>query len=226
MNKVSSNTKNNNSSRSILSIRSSVLGEASVSNQLSDELIAALQSDGAEYSVIERNFQQQAVPHVDGAWLQALMTAKEDRDAEQQQQVEYSDELIAEVMAADVLILALPMYNFTVPSMLKAWIDHIARAGVTFKYTDKGAEGLLKDKKVYFVTAMGGVHEAGVSDFLRPYMKMIMAFLGIEDVEFITADGLNMGEERRALGLTTARKELKLLLETGSHNHNELEEVA
>ena len=100
------------------------------------------------------------------------------------------------------------MYNFSVPSMLKAWVDHIARAGVTFKYTDSGAVGLLQDKRVYLVTAMGGIHEAGATDFLRPYMKQIMAFIGLSDVHFITADGLNMGPERREQGLARASKQI------------------
>jgi FMN-dependent NADH-azoreductase len=100
------------------------------------------------------------------------------------------------------------MYNFTVPSMLKAWIDHVARAGVTFAYTEQGPKGLLTGKKVYLVATMGGVHEAGVSDFIRPYMKLVMGFLGLADVEVITASGLNLGQEPKQAGLRSAREQI------------------
>ena len=93
-----------------------------------------------------------------------------------------------------------------IPSMLKAWVDHVARAGVTFQYTDTGPVGLLSGKKAYLVGALGGKHEAGGSDFMRPYMKLILNFVGITDIEFISADGLSMGDEPRAAGLAAARK--------------------
>lgn len=98
------------------------------------------------------------------------------------------------------------MYNFTIPSMLKAWVDHVARAGVTFQYTDTGPVGLLSGKKAYLVGALGGKHEAGGGDFMRPYMKLILNFVGITDIEFISADGLRMGDEPRAAGLAAARE--------------------
>jgi FMN-dependent NADH-azoreductase len=101
------------------------------------------------------------------------------------------------------------MYNFTIPSLLKAWVDHIARAGLTFKYTDTGPVGLLQGKKAYLVSALGGQHEAGVSDFMRPYMRVIMNFIGISDVEFISAEGLNMGDEPREAGLAAAREAIE-----------------
>jgi FMN-dependent NADH-azoreductase len=178
--------------RNVLRITTSLFEENSISSQLTDELLAGLRAQGEEFDVKERNFHQDPVPHLDAAWLKALMAPAADRSDEQQGKVDYSDTLIAEIMAADTIVIALPMYNFSVPSMLKAWIDHIARAGVTFKYTETGAVGLLQDKKVYLVAAMGGVHESGTTDFLRPYMKLIMSFIGLDDVEFISADGLNM----------------------------------
>jgi len=195
----------------VLRISSSISGENSVSALLTDELLQALESRGNTLSVSERNFSQTPIPHVDEQWLQALSTAEQERSPEQQVKVAFSDELIAEVMAADTLIIALPMYNFTVPSMLKAWIDHVARAGVTFAYTQQGPKGLLKDKKVYLVASMGGEHEAGVSDYIRPYMKLIMGFLGLTDVEIITASGLNLGPQQRAAGLDAARSEIQKL---------------
>lgn len=192
----------------VLRISSSILGDNSASALLSAELLQALTSQNDSLTVKERNFSATPIPHVDGQWLQAIGTAEQARSSEQKAMVAFSDELIAELVVADTLIIALPMYNFTVPYMLKAWIDHVARAGVTFAYTEQGPKGLLKDKKVYLVTTMGGKHEIGVSDFLRPYMKLIMGFIGLTDVEIITASGLNMGPEQREAGLGAGRAQI------------------
>ena len=193
--------------KNVLRITTSILGEGSISSKLMDELLAGL-GDREPLQVVERNFTDEPIPHLDASWLGAISTAEAERSAEQQEKAAFSDRLIDELRAADTLLIGLPMYNFSVPSMLKAWVDHIARAGVTFKYTDSGAVGLLQDKRVYLVTAMGGIHEAGATDFLRPYMKQIMAFIGLSDVHFITADGLNMGPERREQGLARASKQI------------------
>jgi FMN-dependent NADH-azoreductase len=131
--------------------------------------------------------------------------------AEQQEKASFSDSLISEIQVADILVIGLPMYNFTVPSMLKAWIDHIARAGVTFAYTEQGPKGLLKNKKVYLVSAMGGVHDTAATDFLRPYMKLIMGFIGLDDVEIINAGALGMGEGLRAESLAAAQIKIQTL---------------
>lgn len=203
----------------VLRITTSILGEGSVSSQLMEALLAQLDAIQPR-KVTERNFADQPIPHLDAQWLAALTTKEAERSTAQQEKAAYSDGLIDEVLAADILVIGLPMYNFSVPSMLKAWVDHIARAGVTFKYTDSGPVGLLWDKRVYLVSAMGGLHEAGATDFLRPYMKQIMAFIGLDDVHFITADGLNMGPESRERGLSKARSQMKELLS------NQAEEVA
>lgn len=191
----------------VLRLNTSILGANSVSSSLIQELLDGL-GQGRELQVTERDFGTDPVPHVDGDWLQALLTPEAERSAAQQRKVDYSDSLIAELQAADILVIGLPMYNFSVPSMLKAWNDHVARAGVTFRYTDSGPEGLLAGKKVYLVAAMGGVHEVGESDFLRPYMKQFLGLLGIDDITFITASGLNMGEQPRADGIAGAQREI------------------
>ena len=193
--------------KNVLHITTSIMGEGSVSSQLMDELLAEL---GAQetLNVTERDFAHQAIPHLDESWLAALSTAEADRSLEQQQKAAFSDQLIAELQAADTLVIGLPMYNFSLPSMLKAWVDHIARAGLTFKYTENGSVGLLEGKRVYLVVAMGGIHETSATDFLRPYMKHILAFVGLHDVEFITANGLNMGPESREKGLADARAQI------------------
>lgn len=213
--------------QNILRISSGLFEGSSISSLLMDELLLAMRSGDQHFQLRERNFNKDPVPHLDAAWLTALMTPAADRSDEQQSKVDYSDALIAELQAADTIIIGLPMYNFSVPSMLKAWIDHIARAGVTFKYTEHGAVGLLIGKKVVLVAAMGGVHEQGGTDFLRPYMKQVMSFVGLDDVEFVSADGLNMGPERREQGLAVAREQIeKLVADYSSHQQVVEEQVA
>jgi FMN-dependent NADH-azoreductase len=197
--------------KNLLRISTSLFEENSVSSALSTELISALSANGGGFNVIQRDFSKQAIPHLDGDWLTAISTPAGERSVEHQEKVAFSDSLISEIQAADVLVIGLPMYNFTVPSMLKAWVDHIARAGVTFEYTDQGPRGLLKNKKVYFVAAMGGVHDTAATDFLRPYMKLIMAFIGLDDVEMISAGGLNMGDKTRAEGLAAAQTKIQTI---------------
>jgi len=194
--------------KNLLQLSTSIMGENSVSRELASNLLAEL-AGSQEFNLIERNFADEPIPHLDSEWLTALTTPEADRSPDQRSKVTFSDKLIAELIAADILVIGLPMYNFSLPSMLKAWIDHIARAGVTFKYTSDGSVGLLEDKKVYLVVAMGGIHEASTTDFLRPYMKHVLAFVGLEDVEVITADGLNMGAERREQGLKNAKSQIR-----------------
>ncbi len=180
-----------------------------VSTELGDTLLAALQAMEPGLQVSLRDFAEQPLPHLDAAWLQALTTAKEKRTTAQQNMVNFSDQLIHEIQQADVLMIAAPMYNFTIPSMLKAWVDHIARAGTTFKYTEQGPVGLLGAKKVYVLATTGGIHEEGVSDFVRPYLRTALGLLGLTDIEFISAAGLNMGTEQRQKGLQQAQQDIK-----------------
>ena len=186
-----------------------------VSSQLSDELVAGLLKDDSEASVAVRDFSSDPVPYLDGAWLQALSTPAESRTEEQQRKVAWSDAAIAELQQADTLVIGAPMYNFSVPAMLKSWTDHVARAGVTFKYTDQGSVGLLQNKKVYVVVSTGGLHAEGVTDFMRPYLRTILGFLGLSDITVIVADGLNMGEEPRDKGLSQARQTIAGILAQG-----------
>ncbi len=212
--------------KNVLRITTSILGEGSVSSLLMDELLVKVSAQ-EQFTITERNFAHQAIPHLDGAWLQAISAAPDERDPKQTEKADFSDQLIAELQEADIILIALPMYNFSLPSMLKAWVDHIARAGVTFTYSETGPVGLLEGKQAYLVTAMGGLHEPGVTDFLRPYMKQIMSFVGISDVEFITADGLNMGPERKEQGLAQARAEIENLKnKIDEHSAGQMEEEA
>lgn len=190
----------------VLHIDSSIFGSQGVSSQLSARLLERLRADGA--TITSRSFAAQPVPHLDGAHLTALMTPVTDRSAEQQALADYSDTLIAEVQAADLLVIGVPMYNFTVPSMLKSWFDHIARAGVTFRYTANGPEGLLKNKRALVGFARGGLYRGTEADTQTPYFKAWLKFVGIEDVQFIYAEGLNMGEEACKAGFATAEQDL------------------
>ncbi|GAB5499753.1 MAG: FMN-dependent NADH-azoreductase [Pseudohongiellaceae bacterium] len=191
-----------------LRLTTSILGEHSVSTHLLDKLEAQLRAQGEDLTVTHRDFSVEPVPHFDSDWLGAVMTPESDRSEGQQRKADFSDRLISELRDADVLLIGLPMYNFTVPSMLKAWNDHVARAGNTFEYTAAGPQGLLADKPVFLVSTMGGIHQAGESDFLRPYMKQFLGLLGITDIRFITASGLNLGEEPRAKAIAAAEAEI------------------
>jgi FMN-dependent NADH-azoreductase len=182
-----------------------------VSSQLGDVVVTRLRDDDAKLELLVRDFSTDPVPYFDNAWLQALSTPPDERSEDQAEKVAYSDALIAEVQAADTIVIGVPMYNFMLPAALKSWTDHIARVGVTFRYTDTGPVGLLSDKKVYVVLSSGGQHAEGVTDFLRPYFRTFLGFLGMKDVEFIVADGLNMGEEPRKEGLHKAHKQIQNL---------------
>ncbi|MES3007965.1 MAG: NAD(P)H-dependent oxidoreductase [Pseudomonadota bacterium] len=205
----------------ILQLKSSIFDSATaqgVSSQLSAELIAELLAglaDGkraTDTEVTTRDFSTAPVPYLDAAWLQALSTPATDRTREQSEKVAYSDSLIAELQAADIVVIGVPMYNFAVPAMLKSWTDHVARTGVTFKYTEKGPVGLLTGKKVYLVVATGGKHAEGVTDFIRPYLRTFLGFIGLTDIDIIVADGLNMGEAPRTEGLQQARTQIQQTL--------------
>ncbi len=149
-----------------------------------------------------------AMPHLDGEALGALMLPAAERTARQREFVAFADALIAEIETADTIVLAVPMYNFSIPSTLKAWIDHIARAGRTFRYIAAGSEGLLKGKKVFVVTVRGGIYSegpAGAFDFQEPYLRAVLGFIGLDDVTFLHLEGLKISPEAAASGLARAR---------------------
>jgi len=126
--------------------------------------------------------------------------------------IEHSDALIDELRRADAIVLGLPMYNFGLPSTLKAYFDHVARAGVTFRYTEKGAVGLLTGKKVYVFSARGGLYAGTSRDTQTPYVRDILAFLGMDDIEFIYAEGLAISEASKQQGIARAHAEINQLL--------------
>ena len=164
--------------------------QGSTSRTLTGELIAALESDRSSIHVRRRDLAD-GLPFVDDAWIAANFTADEDRNSGQRDALAYSDQLVSELQEADVIVLGVPIYNFSIPAALKAWIDMIARARLTFHYTENGPKGLLQDKKAYVVISSGGVAVGSDYDFASPYLRHALAFVGITDIEFIAAEQLN-----------------------------------
>jgi FMN-dependent NADH-azoreductase len=192
----------------ILSIQSSARVAGSHSRTLSADLIDVLRVAHHDAKVVHREATA-SLPLIDEGWLSANWTPADDRTPDQRAALGLSGELIAEVNAADVLVLGVPMYNFSVPASLKAWIDLVARAGETFRYTANGPVGLLKSKKAYVVMTSGGVSAGSPVDFVTPYMRQVLGFIGIDDVEVITADGLVANE---AESLERARDAIEVAL--------------
>jgi FMN-dependent NADH-azoreductase len=195
--------------KTVLQIEASMFGEQGQSSQLAAALAKVLLQPGDR--LIERNLTRDPVPHLTAQRFAAFTTPWAERTAEQRQVVAYSDELIGELRAADVIVLGLPMYNFGVPSMLKAYFDHVARAGETFRYTNSGPEGLLTGKKAYVLAARGGHYQGTPADTETPYVRQFFAFLGIQDVEFIYAEGLAIGADHKVKALDLANANIARL---------------
>ncbi len=183
------------STANILKINSSGRLEGSVTRQLTDiltqHIIASSTTRKEESNVIERDLAT-GLPFYDETWIGANFTAADERSDEQRQALKLSDELIDEIQQSEHIVIATPIYNFSLPAVLKAWVDLIARAKVTFKYTENGPVGLLKNKKAYLVMASGGVSIGGDSDFASHFLKYFLAFVGITDVTIIDASKVNL----------------------------------
>jgi FMN-dependent NADH-azoreductase len=195
----------------ILHIQSSVFNDSGQSSRLANEFTAELRAQHPGAHVVRRDLAANPVPHLDGARVAAFFAKPLERTAEQQAVVDYSDILIRELRDADVLVLGLPMYNFGVPSQLKAWFDHIARAGETFKYTETGSVGLLSGKRAYVFAARGGVYAGTANDWQTQFVRFFLGFIGISDVEFIYAEGLALGEESRNKSTAAAQADARRL---------------
>ncbi|MBT9596164.1 MAG: NAD(P)H-dependent oxidoreductase [Vitreoscilla sp.] len=179
--------------------------QGSHSTRLGNELVASLRAQDPAAALTVRDLARQPHPVLDEAALGALFTPAGQRTPEQAARVALDDALIAEIQAADVVVLGVPMYNFGVSAQLKNWIDAIARARVTFQYTEKGPVGLLTGKTVYLVLARGGIHRDTPSDSQVPYLRSVLGFLGMTDLHFIYAEGLAMGPDAEAQALASAR---------------------
>jgi FMN-dependent NADH-azoreductase len=187
----------------ILQINSSLRGTQSESTRVANAIVAKVAAANPGAAVTMRDLGANPHPVLDEATLGALFTPAEQRTPEQAARVALNDALIAEVQAADVIVIGAPMYNFGMPIQLKAWFDAVARAGVTFRYTENGPEGLLKDKKVYVAAARGGIYPAD-ADPQVPHIRMLLNFLGLTDHAFIYSAAQSMGPEAAAKGQAEA----------------------
>ena len=194
--------------RTILHLKASIFGDDGQSSRLAAEFVARMPAS----RVIARDLAREPVPHLDAARFGAFLAKPESRTAEQRAVLAYSDLLIEELRQADTIVLGLPMYNFGVPSQLKAYFDHVARAGVTFRYTDTGSVGLLAGKQAYVFAARGGRYAGTQKDTQTAYVRDFLAFVGVSDVQFVYAEGLATGEEARARALAEARRTLQSLI--------------
>ena len=195
----------------VLIIESSARQQGSFSRQLTQQFVSQWQAAHPADQVTLRDLALNPVPHLDANLLGGWMKPEAQRNADEQSSLQRSNELTDELLAADVLMLAAPMYNFAIPSTLKAWLDHVLRAGVTFKYTETGPQGLLTGKKAYVLTARGGLYAGSTSDHQEPYLRQVLAFVGIHDVTFIHAEGMNLGGDFQEKGLNQAKARLSAI---------------
>ncbi|WP_439493197.1 FMN-dependent NADH-azoreductase [Bosea sp. (in: a-proteobacteria)] len=191
----------------LLVINSSAAGAASVSKQLIDETVARLRTADPALVVVERDLGANPVPHLTTDSTAAIRGAEPANDAQRAAKA-LSDSLVAELKAADTLIIGAPMYNFGIPSTLKSWFDHVLRAGVTFKYGEKGPVGLLEGKRAIVVESRGGIYSSGPTQALdsqEPHLRTMLGFIGISDVTFVRAEKLGYGPEAREQAINDAK---------------------
>lgn len=190
--------------KTLLQLNTSLFSGEGQSSRLSNQFVAAWSEANPDSKVVTRDLGTNPIPHLTAQRFGAFLSKPEERSAEQQAVLDFSDALIDELKQADVVVLGLPMYNFGIPSTLKAYFDHIARAGITFRYTESGSVGLLGGKKVYVFAARGGMYVGTPLDTQTAYVRDFLRFVGIEDVEFVYAEGLNMGPESKQTALANA----------------------
>ena len=196
----------------LLQINASINTAAGQSSQLANQFVAAFRRSHPEARVLVRDVASaDSVPHLTAERFGAFLTPPSERSAAQHAVVAYSDALVEELREADVIVIGLPMYNFGVPSQLKAYFDHIARAGITFSYTDKGSVGHITGKKVYVFAARGGLYQGSPLDTQSGYVRDFLAFLGMTDVQFVYAEGLAISRESKEAGLAKAAAEIARL---------------
>ena len=198
----------------LLRIDSSLHGATGASGRLADAFVAQVVAADPGMRVVTRDLAADPPPHLTAERFAAFLAKPEARTPEQRAHVIVSDALIDELRAADTIVLAVPMYNYGVPSTLKAYFDHVARAGVTFRYTANGPEGLLTGKRAVVFATRGGRHAGTPRDTQSAYIRDFLRFIGIDDVEFVYAEGLAMGEEPRRLALEQAHRAIERLART------------
>ena len=200
----------------ILAINSSITGEASASRPLVEEAFARLRAASPEASVTWRDLGASPVPHLTTATVAGVVG--EPATASERATRALSDALLAELRAADTIVIGVPMYNFGVPTGLRAWFDHVLRAGEAFRYSSAGPEGLLGGKRVIVIEARGGFYSEGPAqaiDFQEPYLRHLFAFVGITEVEFVRVERIGFGPEARAAAIAGAQAEIARLVGAG-----------
>lgn len=183
----------------LLHVDSSVLGQNSASRDLSAAIVARLRAENPGIEVAYRDLAAQSLPHFTPVLVEGHPC------------IARNAEILDEFLAADIVVIGAPMYNFTIPTQLKAWLDRILTAGKTFRYTENGPEGLAGDKRVIVASSRGGIYSEGrmqAIDFQEPYMRHVLAFIGITDPEFVRAEGLNLGAEQRETAMTRAHAQI------------------
>lgn len=194
----------------VLVLKSSILAGYSQSSQLADFYVEQAKAQGKEVTV--RDLAANPIPVLDGELVGAMRPSETPLSPRQQQALDLSDELIAELQAHDEVVIAAPMYNFNIPTQLKNYFDLIARAGVTFRYTEAGPEGLVKGKTAVVISSRGGIHKDTPSDLLTPYVKLFLGFIGITDVEFVFAEGIAYGPEVASKATAEAKDAIKQIV--------------
>ena len=197
--------------QTLLQLNTSLFSNGGQSSRLTEQFVAAWRAAHPNGQVIVRDLAKEPVPHLDAERFQSFLAKPEERSPEQQAVAAFSDGLIQELMAADEIVIGLPLYNFGIPSTLKAYFDHIARAGITFRYTENGPQGLLNNKKVYVFATRGGRYAGTPQDSQTGFVRDFLGFIGLKDVEFVYAEGLAMGDASKEAALTQAKQRLEAL---------------
>lgn len=197
----------------ILVIDSAATGDQSVSHKLTDALVQKLAARRDDIEIIRRDIGADPIPHLHAATVVAIRTGEATTD-EARAALSLSDRLVVELAAADIVVIGAPMYNFGIPSTLKAWFDHVLRARVTFRYTEAGPEGLMKGKRAIVVESRAGFYSEGpmaALDSQEPHLRTLLGFMGIDDVTFVRAEKLAFGPEAAAASLASADEQLEEL---------------
>ncbi|TPV22320.1 FMN-dependent NADH-azoreductase [Pantoea anthophila] len=194
----------------VLVLKSSILAGYSQSGQLADFYVEQAKAQGKEVTV--RDLAANPIPVLDGELVGAMRPSDTPLSPRQQEALDLSNALIEELQAHDEVVIAAPMYNFNIPTQLKNYFDLIARAGVTFRYTEAGPEGLVKGKKAVVITSRGGIHKDTPTDLLTPYVKLFLGFIGITDVEFVFAEGIAYGPEVASKATAEAKDAIKQIV--------------
>ena len=192
----------------VLVLKSSILANYSQSNVLADYFVDQWRQQHSDDKIQVRDLAADPIPVLDGELVGALRPSDAPLTPRQQEALELSNTLIEELKASDVIVITAPMYNFNIPTQLKNYFDLVARAGVTFRYTEAGPEGLLKGKKVYVLTSRGGIHKDTNTDLVTPYLRVFLGFIGLTDVEFVFEEGIAYGPEMA----TKAQQDAKALI--------------